>query len=313
MTQTITIPQIIDCILKNLGAVNSTGLYNGKAGLSLSLFVASGHLHDDNLEYRAYDLLQESLIIKNNNLNFENGQAGIGYALLYLVDNNYLKVNFDEVFGKQYEEIIKGFEHIEKYPLKLVNSLQLIYFLSRVSSIKEDKRIQEVIKKIFEGLEFFLTLQYYDLTDIHYINRKTDVLNIYKTYLNLVDYSGYAHFSRTLLDDYAVLYRKGKIISSLETGYYLKKITDRYNIKGYEDVINENICNGTKGIYPCTLLLKERIDTVKLTGDRAYEIPANMSIRNLLKTVDKNSYPLGYGAGLGRLLIYLIDKDIELL
>ena len=315
MKQKVTVPKITDYILRKAGTVKSTGLYNGKAGLSLSLFVTSNYLHDEKLEDRAYDLLQESLLMKNTELNFENGLAGIGYVLLYLTENKYIKADFDEVFGKQYEEIIKGFEHIEKDPMKLVNSFQVIYFLLKAGRIKtEDERIQAIIKKIFEGLEMFLTLQFQDYTGIHYINNKNSILNIYKIYLKLVDYSGYANFSRLLLEDYAVLYRKGKIVNSLEIGYYLKRITEKYNIKEYEDVINENIHNGTKGMYPYTLSLRERIDMAKLINNEECDIPhEGETTRDLLKTVNENYYPLGYGAGLGRLLIYLIDKDIELL
>ena len=315
MTQNITIPKIIDCIRQKSGTINSTGLYNGKAGLSLSLFVAATSLCDEQLEDWAFDLLKESLIIKNNDSDFENGLAGIGYVLLYLTENNYLEIDFDEVFGKQYEEIIKSFEHIDKNPLRLITSFQAIYFLSKVNNIKkEDSRIQMIIKKIFEGLELFLITQFHDFTDIHYISNKNAVLNIHKTYLKLVDYSGYTHFSRTLLEDYAALYRKGKTVSSLETGYYLKRIADRYHITGYEDIIDENIRNGTNGMYSCTLSLRERIDLAKLINHKKCDIPhKGETIQDLLKTVNDNYYPFGYGAGLGRLIIYLVNKDTELL
>ena len=311
MRQKEEIRKMANYLFRNSRNVTAPGLYNGKAGVSLSLFIASKYLQDEELEDRAYRLLQESIIHKNDDLSFENGLAGIGYALLYLSENQYVEADFHEIFPEQYEKIIKI--NIGGAPLLLLNSLQLVYFLSKAGKSKEDHRTGKIIEKIFEGVEVFLTVQFHDFTDIQYTNNKTGVLNIYTTYLKLIDYSGYAHFSRLLPDDYAALYQEGKIVSSLETGYYLKKITDSYHIKGYEDVINENICNGAKGAYPCTLTLKERVDMAKLTGDRAYEIPANMPIQNLLKTVDKNSYPLGYGAGLGRLLIYLVDKDIELL
>jgi len=36
-------------------------------------------------------------------------------------------------------------------------------------------------------------------------------------------------------------------------------------------------------------------------------------MQDLLKTVDEKSFPFGYGAGLGRLLVYYVDKQIELL
>ena len=311
---------------RNIDTVNLTGLYNGKAGLSLSLFVASKYLQDEKLEDIAYRLIREALVIKNNDLGFENGLAGIGYALLLLIENNYLEADFDEVFGAQYKEIIGFFENIDKHPSHLINLFPVIYFISTVSRIKNDSRIQLIIKKFFEGLELFLIIHFQDFYDLHYIGIKTDVLHIYKTYLRLVDYSGYGYFSRCVMDDYAALYRKGKAVSSLETGYYLQMITNKYHISGYEDVINDHIVYGTKTIFPNTLSLRERIDSAKLMyrlqikGLKDVESFLEMksmrketAIRNLLKTVDEKYNPLGYGYGLARLLIYYADGNMEML
>jgi len=327
MIQKETVRKITGYLLQNSEKTSSTGLYNGKAGLSLSLFIASEFLQDEIIEDTAYELLKKSLVIKNFDTSFENGLAGIGYTLLYLVENKYLEADFNEIFGMQYETLIRSFENIEKDPLRLINSLQAIYFLSKVRSIKkEDVRIEKIIKKIFEGLELFLTVQFHDFVDIRYINRKTDVLNIYQTYLKLIDYSGYAQFSHALLEDYAALYRKGKIVSSLGTGFYLSRIAEKHNLKGYEDVIHENINHGINNIHICTLSLKERIDLAKIIdaiGGKGIkgqdllpdieDLQKEKALQNLLKTMDERAFPFGYGAGLGRLLIYCINKNIELL
>jgi hypothetical protein len=326
MTKDETVRKMVGLLLRNAEKTNSTGLYNGKTGLSFSLFVASKYLQDESVEDIAYQLLQESLIIRANDTGFEGGLSGIGYALLYLIENEYLEADFDEIFGEQYETVIKSFETIEKEPLRLVNSLQVIYFLSKRRVVKkEDERIEKIIKKIFEGLELFLTIQFHDFTDIHYINRKADVLNIYSVYLKLVDYSGYSHFSRVLLEDYAALYRKAQIVSSLETGFYLSRIVEKYSITGYEDIINENIANGINNIHISTLSLKERVDFAKIIDTiQCKEIKRDnllpdvesfnkdKAIRDLLRSMDEKSFPFGYGYGLGRLLIYYAGKDVEL-
>lgn len=321
------IRKIAEQIEQNSGKTSSTGLYNGKAGLSISLFIAAEYLLNEQLEDIAYRLLQESLIIKSNDVSFENGLAGIGYTLLYLIENKYLEADFDEIFGSQYETIIKNFENIEKEPSRLINSLQIIYFLSRVCRIKkEDNRIQEIIKKFFEGLELFLTVQFQDFADIRYIGKKLGILNIFKTYLKLVDYSGYNYFSRSLLENYSGLYRNGRVISSLGAGFYLSKIVSNYNIKECEDVVNENISSGLKNIFPKTLSLKERIDMSKIINNldsknvkefdllpELKNIHIDIVIRNLLMAIDGEFFPFGYGAGLSRLLIYCVNKQTELL
>ena len=327
MIQQEIIRKIAELIMQNAENTNSIGLYDGKAGLSLSLFIAAGYLQNEYIEDVAYKLFQESLIRKNNEISFESGLAGIGYVMLYLLENKYLEADFDEIFGIQCESIIRYFENIEKVPARLIDSFQTVYFLSMLSNIKkEDDRISKIIKKFFEGMELFLAIQFQDFTDILYIKNKSDVLNKYEIYLKLVDYSGYTDFSRYLLEDYASLYRKRKIISSLEIGFYLSKITANYTIDKYEDIINENINNGISNIYPNTLSLKERIDYAKIINELKREkinefdliqenknMYEDKAIHDLLKIVDERSFPFGYGAGLGRLLVYCVNNNAELL
>ena len=141
---------IADLILQNVDKAESTGLYNGRAGLSLSLFAAAEYLRDERIEDAAYKLLQESLILKNNSASFENGLPGVGYALLFLIENKYLEADFDEIFGNQYESIMNLYKNIEKDPFRLINSFKVIYFFSKVGNIKkEDARIPVIIKKRF--------------------------------------------------------------------------------------------------------------------------------------------------------------------
>lgn len=321
-----TVSNIVAYMLRNANTVELSGLYNGRAGLSLSLFIASKYLQDESIEDEAYKLMQEALLTKNSDMGFANGLSGIGYVLLYLVENKYLEADFNDIFGAQYKEIISHYENIHDNPSSIVNVQQIIHFLYKVGRLKQDNRLQMIIRHIFEGLDVFLALQFHDFDDIRYFGKKTEVLNIFKTYLKAIDYTGYTNFSRIVLDEYATLYRKGKITSSLETGYYLDRVVRTNNINGFDDIIRKNINNGAINIYPCTLSLKERVDMVKALS----EIPNNedvvkyllseivsdqkeATIRKLLKTVDATYYPLGYGAGLARLLIFIVNKDIELL
>lgn len=327
MKQQITILDIVEYLLQEYHTTSSPGLYNGKAGLSLSLFVASGYLKDEKIEEIAFNLIKESLIRNKVEFGFEDGLTGIGYALLYLIENQYLETNFDEIFGEQYEAIIKSFDKIEDQPIRLINSLKAVYFFSEAGRIKkDDDRAQLIIKKIFEGVEFFLTIQFHDFDDINYISKKISIINTYTLYLKLINYVGYANFSHSLLDDYASLYRRGKILSSFEIGFFLKTITEKHRIKGDNDVINENISNGIRNTYPYTLSLKEQIDLARLTNNNKnmrkndcnmvpeFEIiRKNDTIQDILEFVDEKSNPLGYGAGLARLLISFINKNIELL
>jgi len=308
-------------ILRNINNVNSVGLYNGKAGISLSLFIASEFFQDEYMEEKAYNLLLESLVISSRDISFENGLSGIGYVLLYLIENKYLDAKFDEMFGKECEDIIKAQERFINDPAKISNMLKTVFFLTKLREIKRnDNRIQEIIKKIFEGNELFFTIHFNDFMDINYRNVKIEVLNSFKTYLKTVYYSDYPHFSRLLIEDFATLSRKGRIASSLEIGYYLKKITEKYFIKGCEDILSENISNEIKNLHPFMLSVKEKIDYQKIMNDndneKEYEISKNidfLDLHSILNSMERKYCPLGYGDGLSRLLIYLVNKDIELL
>jgi hypothetical protein len=202
----------------------------------------------------------------------------------------------------------------------------IIFFLSKAAKRKVDKRIDIIIKKIFEGLELFFTIQFQDFYDFHYVAIKTDVFNIFKIYLKLIDFADYPDFAHSVLDDFASLYRKGKIVSSLGTGYYFNRIASKYKISGYEDIIHANICHGIKNIYPCVLSLKEKIDLLQLIKNnhnaeyKVYDgllnsisVHSKGIMKNLTQTADKKHGTIGYGGGLSRLLIFVANQGIELL
>lgn len=163
MIDETNIRKTIDELLLNIGSVNSSGLYNGKAGVALALFEAARFLQDEEIEDEAFSLFQEALIRNKNNYSFENGLSGIGYILIYLITNKFIDADFDEIFKEQCEMIIKDFESIDKYPDKLLPSLNIIYFLSVLRDVHcEDIRLNQIIEKIFQGIELYLSLQLFD-------------------------------------------------------------------------------------------------------------------------------------------------------
>lgn len=325
MTLDTPIRKLVDHILLNASSANSLGLYNGKAGLSLSLFEASRYLQDESIEERAFHLLQEALLGKSKDCSFENGLSGIGYVLLHLIKNKFVDTDFDEIFGKQYDKIIEAFSRIEKEPLKLLNSMKVIYFLFNLNSIKrEDQRINEIIEKLFEGVELYLSIQFYDFKDINYINKKTDVLNIFETYLKLVVYSDYGKVSAYVIDAYVKLYTSGRIMSSLPVGYYLNEIKVKKNIDKYNEVVQRNKNNAIRSIYPDLYSLSERIDLVKLIRNCGENINCNLLPnidsknngnigQDILKIIRPNSFHLGYQFGLARYLLFCVNENISLL
>lgn len=161
MISDTTIRKLVDYISLNACSVNSSGLYNGKSGISLALFETAKCLQDTEIEDKAFSLFQESLIRKTNDYGFENGMSGIGYVLIYLITNKLIDADFEDLFGDQREAIIKHFENIDKQPDKLLVSYKIIYFLFVLDKLqKQDERIYSIIEKIFQGLELYLSLQF---------------------------------------------------------------------------------------------------------------------------------------------------------
>lgn len=268
MESTDMIRKLTDYLLLSKYQVDFSGLYNGKMGIALGLFEAARYLHDDTIEDEAFNLLQESLLTKNKDVSFENGWSGIGYTLLYLIEEKFIDADFDEIFKEHSEEIIERFEKIDKQPDFLLSSMKVICFLIKLSMIrKDDQRMNSIVKKIFQGLELYLSIQFFDFKDIRYINNKTNVITIYESYLKLVDYSDYHDYSISLLNAFTNLYRNDRIASSLPVGYYLDRILSRGHIYGYEDIINSNLNSGIKNIKSDVLSLEQQIDFINLVGN----------------------------------------------
>ena len=314
------ISKLVGHILSNACLTDNSGLYHGKAGLSLSLFEASKYLKNEELEDKAFNLLQEALILKSGNLSFENGWAGIGYVLCYLIENKFIDADFDEIFGEQYEKIVKNLGDIEKHPERLLNMLQVIYFLSSANRIKKaDDRPKKIIQKIFEGLELFFIVQFQDFTDIHYINDKMAVLRMYETCLKLVNFADYQYFSHSVLNDYVDLYRKGRLISSLGIGYQLGMLARKNAMTQYDDVVNSHIVNGARNIHLNMLAFNEKLDALKLISDVERsgivrrELLPELKNDDLLKTFNRNATPLGYKDGLARFILFCANQHVELL
>lgn len=318
MNNETTIRKIIDELLLNIDSISSSGLYNGKAGVALALFEAAKYLQDKEIEDKAFDFLQEALIRNKNDYSFENGLSGVGYVLIYLITNKFIDADFDEIFKEDHEMIIKNFESIDKQPNKLLSSLKIVYFLSVLKDIHQDDiRINQIIEKIFQGVELYLSLQFFDWKNINYINNKTLILQTFETYLELINFTRYTDFSYYLMSSYAELYRSGRVGSSLPIGYYLGRITKQNNILQYSDIINSNISNGMKNIHLNLLALDEKINLIKIVEKCNIEHSnfrlANIDIcregfNKIRRTIRPNHPPFGYQYGLARYLICCLNK-----
>lgn len=319
------IRELTDFILLNACCTRSLGLYNGKTGMALALFEVSRYLHDYYLEEQAFDLFQEALLAETEDISFENGLSGIGWTLLYLIENKLIDADFDEVFGQQYNKIKTAFARLQHHPTQLLNSLKTIYFLSELKKIKpETDSISSLEQQAFEAAELYLSIQFLDFKDLHYINNKINVLKKFETYLRVVDYAGYTDFSQTLLDRYDQLYRSNKIARSYPIGCYLENITHNNPTSKYKETIADHKKEFLQTLCIDSLPLHERIDFTKLQNSKHSnyrnlttaledEKENNRTEQNLAQALPPKAFRPGYEHGLSRYLIFKVNPGAILL
>ncbi len=102
----IVLQKSVEFMLLNVYSLPQLGFVHGKAGIALTLFELSRLKNEEAYEEYAYDLFKEVLTYKLENRNFSYGTAGIGYVLHYLIKNRFLDADYQELFGKQHQEIL---------------------------------------------------------------------------------------------------------------------------------------------------------------------------------------------------------------
>ncbi|MCC8146070.1 MAG: hypothetical protein LIO93_06470, partial [Bacteroidales bacterium] len=84
-------------------------LYKVKIGVALWLVELADSLNEDKIEEHAFEILQESLALskKKIDISFNNGLSGIGFSLFYLIKNQLLDADFNELFEQQTHTVLK--------------------------------------------------------------------------------------------------------------------------------------------------------------------------------------------------------------
>jgi hypothetical protein len=320
------IRKLTDLILLNAYSVHSAGLYNGKSGLSLCLFEISNNLNDERIEECAVDLLQASLVLvnKSNDVSFENGFAGVGFVLLYLIENKLIDANFEELFRKQLNEI---YSVTKKVAPSSIDLLHLVYFFEMLSYSKNNIETNNfIVSQILENIEKFLEKQFRVSTTSNILSINRNILDIFENYLKVVFRCKNYVIPTSLIDQYLFLYQKGKILNSFTIGYYLEKISfnlpdDKLNI-----IAHTNKKLAIQNIYPDLLTLAQQIDYLYLFNEEKEVYKEQICLlendlfnfanleyeKNILRKIPPNSLIVGYKEGIARLLLYWIYKETKL-
>lgn len=321
-----TVRKLIDYVLLNACSVNSSGLYNGKAGMSLALFEAARLLKDPYIEEQAFDLLQEALLSKNEDIGFEDGLTGIGFSLLYLIKNKFIDADFKEVFLDNLDKITTTIKNWEKQnnTTQLFKNLRVVHFLD---SLQEE--YQSNVSIHFIGLfsniaENILIKQFKELNHLENPLITANTLDSFKTYLEISHNCIYFTPSSILLEIYVNIFQKDRFASDFKIGHYLLATALRLSNNKTEEAAKKNIENAAKNIYPHVMSLSEKTSLLYLFSFYKERFSNQITLlendflsahsekkfeKSLVKSISSENFISSYHTGIVRFLIYWAYKQ----
>jgi lantibiotic modifying enzyme len=143
----------INTLLLNSSFINNLGLMHGKMGISIFFFHLARQTKNKIYEDYAGELIDEIYeeITDNTPVDFENGLAGIGWGIEYLVQNKFIEADTDEVLEEFDNLIFKELIYNTPKEIGLLTGIVGIgaYFLKRVQpAIPKGKNLASNDEKI---------------------------------------------------------------------------------------------------------------------------------------------------------------------
>lgn len=314
MNKNIITSQLINYILLNAYSLNSSGLYNGKAGIALALFEYSRLTNDDYIFENAFEIIKEAIITQNSDISFEDGLSGIGYVLNHLIQRGFIDGDLLELYGENIEHITQRLNNT--MPNNLYKYLTTLFFTSKL----EGRRITEINLMIVKCTEDIITKL---LTKR--VPASQTLINLFFTYIKVTTIVNIPP-SLKLLNLFVDAYIKKRIASNLFIGYYLMIISQTIINNNLHKIANKNIYNGIKNIHLETLSLAQRINTAYVMNecDKSLKRPMTTCIslkgdidRTLIESIvlgpfDERNCIAGYQSGISRLVLYWVYKSENL-
>jgi len=144
--------RIINVLLLNASFIDNLGLMNGKMGIAIFFFHLSRETKNQIYENYAGELIDEIYdeITVDTPLDFENGLAGIGWGIEYLVQNGFLEADTDEVLEDFDNRLIQHFVYNTPTDIGLLRGISGLgaYFLKRIQNPNSnDENIKTLVNK----------------------------------------------------------------------------------------------------------------------------------------------------------------------
>ena len=300
------VKKLTDYVLLNACSVTSRGLHNGKAGFALSLFKVGEWLQDSYIEEQAFELLQESLLGKSGDISFENGWAGIGYVLRYLIDNGLVDADFDELFRENMHIIMENIgvsdgSKAESY-LSVCNLFGLMNDTDAVRTCASS--VSSLLTSVGQSLKMNFSA------------------SLFARYVQVADCCVFMDPSREILYQYVDLYLRGRLASNFAIGHHLSRIAARLKDMCLQEVAERNKEMAIKNIFVDVMALSRRIDLLVLLhqdgsryAEQIYRLERGImdeTDESVLENFLVSSIPVGltagYRSGIARLLLYYVCR-----
>lgn len=159
---------IAKLVAGNIAANRNQGLFSGNMGLCIFLYHASKQSNNNEYEQLADDLLDKIFgsLYTFTQPEFENGLAGIGWGIEYLVQNGFAEGDTDIILADIDTEVFKKLTQTDIKNIDLQNGLTgyLYYLVWRLRSDNSkqtsDKQInRELLMHVVNKIDKYATLQ----------------------------------------------------------------------------------------------------------------------------------------------------------
>jgi hypothetical protein len=187
--KTIYLPclkKCVDLLFLNSSFLRDYGLMHGKMGISIFFYHFSRKTENVNYEQFAGELLDDvfEAISDKTSSDFENGFAGIGWGIEYLVRNGFAEGNTDEILSDIDQKLLKKLLSGSGMRMSMKKGLIGIgvFFLSRIKIVRGNDGNPDIIKNEQ------LIVQFLKLIDRRTV-KKNQLHKLFRTEEGLFDFS----------------------------------------------------------------------------------------------------------------------------
>ncbi len=147
--------QIADMLLLNGALVDCPGLIHGKTGIAVFFFHYARHAGNELFEDYAMELIEEiqEQIYATSPADYEQGIAGIGTGIDYLIQNDFLAVGpdiFEDFDKRMYRAVM--YDPWQDFSLYDGSTGYGRYWIHRLNKQAENKQAQEALEHILNSI-----------------------------------------------------------------------------------------------------------------------------------------------------------------